>query len=453
MQFELTKLFLKKFSLAIDEKRTKTAIALLKDLHFADIAEIINSISIENASYLFPLLNAQTAADVLVELEENIQKELCKRISAKQLAKIFVKKIDSDDAADILGILEDEKKNEIIKFIDDIKQAGDIVDLLNYDEDTAGGLMAKEFICVKMNLSITACLRELRKQVRNIDEIYYIYVIDNNNILKGTLSLKRLLLSSDTDKKISSIYNANIITVQHHTSSADVAQIMQKYDLVALPVTDNLGRLLGKITIDDVIDVIQEEAEKDYQMISGITGDIEASDKIIHSTKVRLPWLLIGLVGGIIGAHIIGHYESNIIKYTGIALFLPLIAAMAGNVGVQSSSIIVQGLANNSIIASRITKTLFRELIVGVINAVLLSSLIFMYNYFFSDNFLLAITVSISLFVVVIFASLFGTFVPLILNRFKIDPALATGPFITTTNDIFGLLIYLMIAGKVFVLG
>ncbi|MDX9696154.1 MAG: magnesium transporter, partial [Bacteroidales bacterium] len=291
-------------------------------------------------------------------------------------------------------------------------------------------------------------LKEMRRQATEVDEVYYVYVVDDNNVLKGTLSLKRMLLAS-TNASIKSILNKDIISVKTDTKSEEVANIMEKYDLVALPVVDAIGRLVGRITIDDVVDVMREEAERDYQLASGITEDVEHTDNAWLLTRARIPWLFIGLFGGIIGALVIGNYESDLGLYPQMAFFIPLIAAMGGNVGVQSSSIIVQALATNSLGFESIGKKLSKELLVAGINGIILSSVIFAYNFFLSDSFALTITVSTALFSVIVFASLFGTFVPMLLERFKIDPALATGPFITTVNDIMGLFLYLMI-GRVF---
>ncbi|MBU0766009.1 MAG: magnesium transporter, partial [Bacteroidetes bacterium] len=283
----------------------------------------------------------------------------------------------------------------------------------------------------------------------DVDEIYNVYVVDDDGKLVGVLPLKNLVISHPK-KKIANISTDEIKSANVDMPAEDVANAMHKYDLVAIPVVDHIGRLVGKITFDDIVDFIREEAEKDYQMISGITEDVEPSDNIWPLTRARIPWLLIGLVGGILGAQVIGHYEDDIAKFAGLALFLPLIAAMGGNVGVQSSAIIVQGLANKSLGIESTGRKLMKELAVAVIAGVVCSSLIFLYNLFFSDSWALTMTVSSALFSVILFASLFGTFVPLALHRFKIDPALATGPFITTVNDIMGIFIYLSIGSIMF---
>lgn len=444
VQFELTKRYIEELKDLIQAGEEKKVIQLIGDLHAADIAEIYDEISIEEAKFLFLLLDGETAADVLAELDEDDREKFLKILPSDVIARQFIDKMDSDDAADVIADLSEEKKEEVLLHIDDVDQAGEIVELLAYDEDTAGGLMAKELIKVNENWTILTCLKEMSKQAADVDEVYYVYVVDDNDILKGTVSLKKMLLSQNRSK-IKDISNTDVISVKTDTPSEEVAIIMKKYDLVALPVIDSIGRLMGRITIDDVVDIIKEEAEKDYQMASGISEDVESTDNVWLLTRARIPWLLIGLLGGVLVAKVIGLYEIDLGMYPEMAFFIPLIAAMGGNVGVQSSAIIVQGLANNTLgIESTFTK-LMKELTVAGINGITLSGLIFLYNVLATDSFALTLTVSIALFSVIIFASFFGTFIPLLLNRIKVDPALATGPFITTLNDIMGLFIYLMI--------
>lgn len=451
MQFELTKEYIEQLTNEIGSNDEVAVFERVKDLHPADIAEIYDELSIDEARFVHVLLDDETAAEVLVELEEDDRERFLKVLPSEVIAKQFIDKLDSDDAADVIGELPEEKQGEVISHLADLEHAGDIVDLLNYDEDSAGGLMAKELITVNENWNIMTCLKEMRKQAEDVDEVYYVYVIDDNEVLKGTLSLKKLLLSPAT-KKISNIINTDVISVKTDTPSEEVANIMNKYDLVALPVVDTLKRLVGRITIDDVVDLIREEAERDYQLVSGITQDVESSDSAWMLTRARIPWLFIGLFGGIIAALVMGVYEGDLGNFPKMAFFIPLIAAMGGNVGVQSSSIIVQALASNSMGFEGIGRKLFKELGVAAINGVILSSVIFTYNYFFSDSFALTLTVSSALFTVIVFASMFGTFVPMLLNKFDIDPALATGPFITTVNDIMGLLIYLVIGRAFFMI-
>ncbi len=450
MHFELTREYIEQLTGEIEKNDEVAVFERLKDLHPADIAEIYNELSIDEARFVHVLLDDEIAAEVLVQLEEDDRERFLKVLPSDVIAKQFIDKLDSDDAADVIGELPIEKQGEVISHLADLDHAGDIVDLLNYDEDTAGGLMAKELITVNENWNIMTCLKEMRKQAEDVDEVYYVYVIDDNGVLKGTLSLKKLLLSS-ANKKVSNIINTDVILVKTDTSSEEVANIMNKYDLVALPVVDALHRLVGRITIDDVVDVIREEAERDYQLVSGITQDVESSDSAWVLTRARIPWLFIGLFGGIIAALVMGVYEGDLGNFPKMAFFIPLIAAMGGNVGVQSSSIIVQALASNSMGFEGIGRKLLKELGVASINGIILSSVIFTYNYFVSDSFALTLTVSSALFAVIVFASMFGTFVPMLLNRFNIDPALATGPFITTVNDIMGLFIYLVI-GRAFFL-
>jgi len=445
MQFELTKKYLSDLKEAIESSNKEYLVAEVEDLHPADIAEILDEITTREAKYLFQLLEEETSADVLVELEDDVREELLKALSSEEIADQLIDNIDSDDAADVIAELPEEIQEEVIAKIEkeDPEQASDIVDLLNYDEDTAGGLMAKEMVVANQNWTITNCLREMRKQAEELDDVYAVYVIDDEQKLLGLLSLSKMLVSP-AGAIISDIYDKEVHFVKTDEEAEDVANIMDKYDLVVLPVVDDQGVLQGRITIDDVVDVIKEEAEKDYQMASGITADVESSDKIWILSKARLPWLLIGLVGGIFGAKVIGLYEEDIHIYPEMAFFIPLIAAMGGNVGVQSSALIVQGLANNTLGMENLFTKLLKEFGVALINGFICSAIILGYNLFFGDSLALSVTVSVALLSVIIIAGLFGTLVPLLLDRYKIDAALATGPFITTLNDILGLVVYFM---------
>jgi magnesium transporter len=449
MGVELNKEFFEKLQNFIEARDEKQAKLMLDEMHPADIAELFEEIDLDDSKFLFLLLDSETAADVIVELEEEEKEKLLDSIPSDIIADRFIGLMESDDAADVLGDLDEEKSEEIIAHIKDFGHAGDIVDLLNYDEDTAGGLMAKELVAINENLTVKQALGEMRDQAEGIDEIYYLYVVDDKKILKGTIKLKDLLFSS-TNRKVSSILDPDIISVKTDEDAETVAKIMEKYDLVAIPVVDGIGRLVGRITIDDIVDVIREEAEQDYQLMSGITEDVDFSDSVFRQSRSRIPWLLIGMAGGICGSLILGIYEDYIAQYAVLALFLPLIAATGGNAGVQSSAIVVQGLASGDLDLQSISKKLFKEFKVGLINGLVCSTIIFLYNLIFSDNFALTLTVSIALFSVLVFATVFGTFIPLLLNKFKIDPAIATGPFITTSNDIIGLLAYMLIAQVIF---
>jgi magnesium transporter len=444
MQFELTREFVEDLKVLISSKDNAQVLEKINALHPADIAEIFVELEPDESIYLYNLLDSEKSADVLAELEEDEREQFIEEMSGDLIARRVIDNMESDDAADLLSELSEERQEEVLQSIEDVEQAGDIVDLLSYDEDTAGGLMAKELIKVNEDWDIARCIREIRKQYGEVNEFYYVYVVDEDDMLKGTVSLKKLLVARPS-ARIKNILNTNIVSVKTETNSEEVANIMKKYDLVSLPVINTIGRLMGRITIDDVVDVMKEEAEKDYQLISGITEDVEQTDNVFMLTRARLPWLIIGLAGGILGSRVISMHESELKISPEIALFFPLIGAMGGNAGVQSSSIVVQGIAAGTIDLQGITGKLLKEFSVAMINGLILSGLIFIYNLLFSDSFALTITVSIALLSVILFASVFGTFVPLMLQRLHIDPALATGPFITTTNDIIGLSIYLAI--------
>tara|TARA_Y100000385_G_scaffold145208_1_gene150808 strand:+ start:5233 stop:6582 length:1350 start_codon:yes stop_codon:yes gene_type:complete len=442
MKFELTNEFISELNELINNKDPQSVQSYIKDCHHADIAEILDELEFENACFLFELLEDNIAADVLVELEDDLREELLKIHSPKEIAEEFVDNMDSDDAADIISELPENKKQEVLSHIEDQELASDIADLLNYEEDTAGGLMAKELIKVNGNWSVMRCVKEMRRQAEDVELVYTIYVVDDNNVLLGTLSLKRLLLT-DSKTVISDIMKEDIIKVSASMDQEEVANTMNKYDLIVLPVVNDLNQLIGRITADDVMHIMKEEAEKDYQMASGISEDVESSDTVWEITRARLPWLLIGMIGGLFGAKVIGVFDIE--KNYQMAFFIPLIAAMGGNVGVQSAAIVVQSLAGGTNSLGNISQRLLKELGVALVNGVICSSIILLAAYFLGYGILLSLTVSIALLSVIIFAALFGTFIPLILDKNKIDPALATGPFITTVNDVLGLFIYFLI--------
>jgi magnesium transporter len=375
-------------------------------------------------------------------LEEEDRVRFLESLPGEVIAKRFIDRMDSDDAADVLGELDESLQQEVLSHIEDISAAGDIADLMTYDEDTAGGIMAKELIKVKENWTIPMCLRSMRRQAEEVDEVYFVYVVDNDGVLKGTLSLKKMLLSP-ADAKIKEILNSDVISVHDDASSEEVSNIMDKYGLVALPVVDGVGRLVGRITIDDVVDVIREEAEKDYQLASGITDDVESSDSVWVHTRARVPWLLLGMLGGILGSRVIGGFLGLLKDHPELAFFMPLIGAMGGNVGIQSSAIIVQSLASGTMGIDTTWGKLFKELTIALLNASVLSFIILTYNHLAGADLALTGTVAAAMFSVVVFASLFGTFIPMFLKRINIDPAVATGPFVTTINDIIGMFIYL----------
>ncbi|MFT6243729.1 MAG: magnesium transporter [Salibacteraceae bacterium] len=443
MSFKLTKDFLESVNEAIEQRNFAWFKQNVFNLHDADVAAIIDELDEEEAAYLYGLLNENMQADVLIELDEGTRDAILGAFSSKEFAE-QLENLDSDDAADILSELPQGQIEEIISHIQDSEAAEDIVDLLNYDEDTAGGLMQKEFIQARIDWPVNRCIIELRRQAEEVEKVYTIYVVNDANKLVGFLSLKRLLFASPLTKIRDLFQDKNVISVKTSDDDEYVAKIMEKYDLVSVPVIDLQGKLVGRITIDDVVDVIIEEAEKDLQMASGISEKIESNSSIWKMSRARMPWLLIGLLGGILGAQVISGFEADIMIVPQLAFFIPLITAMGGNVGVQSSAIVVQSLARGDDQFGSILKKLAKESLVALVNGIVLSFIVYGFAYIF-DNAILGLVVSISLFTVIMFAAVFGTLIPLILDRYKIDPALATGPFITTLNDVLGLFIYFTI--------
>jgi magnesium transporter len=442
MSFELTSIFVENIKDAIDKKSVGFLKDQLHELYPADIAEVLNRLTDHEAAYIYELLDDQTAPQVLLELDDEKREDLLANFSAKKIAE-QIDNMDSDDAADVIAELPEEMQDQVLSQIEDIEQASDIAELINYEEGTAGSLMAKELVSVYSFETVTACIDEIRRQIENVESMYTVYVVDNNEKFIGVLSLKKLIISHPL-ARVEEIYDADVVFVKTSTSNVEVAEIMQKYNLVVLPVVDQLGRLVGRITIDDVVDVIKEAADENLQRMSGISDDVDSNDKVWRLSRARIPWLLVGMCGGIVGSRIIGTYETQIKVHPEMAYFIPLIGAMGGNVGVQSSAIIVQALANNSLLGDNIGPKLLKELTVGLVNGLICSLLILAYA-FLTEDWQLSATVSVALFTVILFASFLGTFVPLTMNRFKINPALATGPFVTTLNDIIGITIYFLV--------
>ncbi|RAK24563.1 magnesium transporter [Flavobacterium aquaticum] len=444
MEFKISREFLSEIEQLISENKSQELLLLLEDIHFADIAEIMEELDDYGAGYIFNTLDSEKTAEILLELDEEVREKILKNLSPKEIAE-ELDELSTDDAADIIAELPQHKKEQVISELEDVEHAKDIVDLLRYDEDSAGGLMGKELVKVNENWNVLTCVKEMRAQAENVSRVHSIYVVDDEERLKGRLSLKDLLTTS-TKTPISDVYIKKVDYVKVDTKDVEVARIMQKYDLEAIPVVDELGRLVGRITIDDIIDVIKEEADKDYQLAAGISQDVEADDSILELTKARLPWLVLALFGGFISVHVLGIFEPVMELHPELFFFTPLIAAMAGNVGVQSSAIIVQGLANNTIIGP-VVERLLKELSLSLLNGVILSVILLAGSYFLLGYEIhVGYTVSIALLSVIIMASLIGTFIPIILNKYGVDPALATGPFITTSNDILGILTYFTIA-------
>ena len=447
MQFKVSKEFIEQVTALIESKNDHELEVLLTDLHHADIAEILDELSFDDATHIFKILDSEKTAEILLELDEDLRENILSRLSSKEIAE-ELDELETNDAADIIAELSQQIKEEVISELQDVEHAKDIVDLLRYDEDTAGGIMHKELVKVNENWNVLTCVKEMRIQAENISRVHSIYVVDDEDRLKGRLSLKDLLTTS-TKTPIKDIYIRKLNFAKVDDEDVEVARTMQKYDLEAIPVVDELGRLVGRITIDDILDVIKDEADKDYQLAAGISQDVEADDSILELTRARLPWLVLALLGGFITVRVLGLFEGAMAEHGKLFFFTPLIAAMAGNVGVQSSAIIVQGLANNTLSGS-VFNRLIKEISLSLLNGVILAAILFAGGHFLLNLELIeGIIVSGALISVIIIASLIGTFIPLLLDKFGIDPALATGPFITTSNDICGILIYFSIAKAV----
>jgi magnesium transporter len=447
MEFKISKELITQIETLVQQNNIVELESILHEIHFADIAEIMNDLETSEAIYIFNLLDSEITAEILLELDDEVRENILRSLSAKEIAE-ELDELDTDDAADIIAELPQSKKAQVISELEDVEHAKDIVDLLRYDENTAGGIMAKELVKVNENWNVLTCVKEMRAQAENVTRVHSIYVVDDEDRLKGRLSLKDLLTTS-TKTQISDIYIKKVDYVRVETKDVEVARIMQKYDLEAIPVVDELDRLVGRVTIDDIIDIIKEEADKDYQLAAGISQDVEADDSILELTKARLPWLVLALFGGFISVRVLGVFEPMMNSHRMLLFFTPLIAAMAGNVGVQSSAIVVQGLANNSITGS-LWNRLLKELSLSLLNGSILAIILILGTHFLLGyEFIIGITVSIALLSVIVVASLIGTFIPIVLDKYEIDPALATGPFITTSNDILGIIIYFSIARMV----
>ena len=443
--FELSKEIIQEISQLISNKKNKEIKKKVNEIHYADLAEIINELNFQESIYLIKLIDSDKTSDVLTELDEDVREKILERLSEKEIA-VEIKELDSDDAADILSELSDEKQEKVISLIKDENITDNIRELLNYEEDSAGGLMAKELISVNENWSVLTCLREIRKQAKDITRVHSIYVLNKKKVLIGRLSLKDLI-TSPSKSKIKEIYIPKVDFVNVNDSADEVAKLMSKYDLEAIPVVNDKTELLGRITIDDIVDYIKDEAEEDYLLAAGISNDVEADDSILELTKARLPWLILGLFGGLGSVFILESFENIMATKELRALFFytPLIAAMAGNVGVQSSAIVVQGLANDQIKGSLISR-LIKEISLTLLNGIILSLIIIVFGLLINQSFDMSITISVSMILVIIVAALIGTSVPIILEKFGIDPAIATGPFITTGNDVIGILLFFYIA-------
>ena len=430
--------------LILSEDKSKV-IEKLKDVHYADLAEIFELLEISEVVYIIKIFDKQKSADALAELDEDIREGIIENLSEKEIAE-KIEELDSDDATDIISELTEERQERVFSQIKDSSLAEDIKELLKYGENTAGGLMAKELVKVNENLSISKCLDEIRKQAKNVSRVHSIYVVDSGNKLKGRLSLKDLV-TAKARTRVKDIYIPNVDYVHVNLEGEEVAKVMSKYDLEAIPVVNNRKILLGRITIDDIVDLIKDEADKDYQLAAGISSEVEANDSIFQLTKARLPWLFLGLLGGIGSVFILKDFEQimNEPNLRNLFFYTPLIAAMAGNVGVQSSAIIVQGLAND-LVKGSLLSILIKEVGLSLINGLALALVLIVFGQIVNQDLLMSFTIAGSMMGVIVIAALVGTFIPIILDKQGIDPAIATGPFITTANDIFGIFLFFYIA-------
>lgn len=446
IQFQLSDELIEKVELLIEQQNDKELKTLLDEYHFADIAEILDELSQDEAIYIIKLLDSETTSYILMELDEDIREKILKNLSAKEIAE-EIEELDTDDAADMISELPEDRQEEVISNIEDQEHKAEIEELLAYDEDSAGGLMAKELVKVYETWTVAGCMRRIRGQAKDVKRVHSIYVVDKEDKLIGRLSLKDLI-TAKSDEKIAEISNSNVDYANVSDDVEDVAKIMQKYDLEAIPVVDDNHTLVGRITIDDIVDVIREEADKDYQLAAGISQDVEADDSILELTKARLPWLVLGLFGGLGSVFIMKDYEHIMSTVPSLFFYTPLIAAMAGNVGVQSSAIIVQGLANDNVKGSLINR-LLKEVGLSLINGFALALLVLLFGSIIGQDTTESIAIAVSMMSVIVVAALVGTFVPIILDKRGIDPAIATGPFITTSNDILGIYLFFVLAGLI----
>ncbi len=443
-QFELTKEFLEKFECLLEERDAKSILKSLEGINSADITSLLYEFDTEECIYIVDILEDKVSAEILKDLDDDIRSRFLQEISVSEVAR-YVEHLDSDDGADLLKQIPLKLQEQVIGMLKSDEKAGYLLDLMQYDEDVAGGLMAKELIKANINWTVSQCIEEIRKQAENVSKIYSVYVVDDLDKLHGKISLKKMLLATD-QTKISDIYDLDIVSVETYLEELEVAQIMQKYDLDAIPVVNARGKLVGRITIDDVLDVVTELAEEERQMMSGISSDVEEDDSVWALSKARLPWLFVGIMGGLLGAYFISFYEEDLKVVPMMAFFVPLITATGGNVGIQSSSLVVQSLANRNAFKDSLLSRLVKVLFVAVVNGIILAIIVFGIVILSKSDQNIAMTVSIALFSVVLLASFMGTITPLILDKFGINPALASGPFITTANDLMGLVVYFSVA-------
>lgn len=444
-QFELSKEYLESLRQGIEAEDLEFIRESLDGVNVADVAAILDELSLDESIYVLRILPGQLAADILIELDDTTLFRVLKEMKEEEISS-FIELMDSDDGADILNLLPEKVREDVISHFKDQIKSDQILELLRYEEDTAGGIMAKEYIRANKNWNVVQTINEIRRQAENVEKIYSIYVVNNRQQLLGRVSLKKIVLAAE-DTRIEDIYDDEVVSVPTHMDQEHVAEIMRKYDLESVPVVNSKNKLVGRITVDDILDVIREEADEDIQAMSGISDTVDEYDSVIKLTKARLPWLMIGIVGGLLGAGFIGFFEEGLSKVTALAFFIPLITATGGNVGIQSSSLVVQSLANKSAFDDSLWARFVKGLIVAIINGLILATFVFgVVVLFYHTEVAFAFVVSIALFSVVLLSSFMGTFTPIVLDRFGINPALASGPFITTANDLIGLAVYFLVA-------
>ena len=443
--FELSKEYLESLREGIELNDNDFIIESLEGVNVADIAAILDELNMDEAIYVLRLLEPVISADILIELDEDSLIKVIREMEVVELASL-IDQMDSDDAADILILMPSKEREEVIAHLQEREKSANILELLRYDEDSAGGLMAKEFIRANQNWNVVQTIEEIRRQAEKVEKIYSIYVVDNKQHLLGRVSLKKIILAS-SDTKISDIYEPELISVPTYMDGEEVAEIMRKYDLESLPVVNAKNRLVGRITVDDILDLIREQSEEDMQAMTGISADVEESDSVFRISKARLPWLLIGVIGGLMGAGIIDFFEAGLQKIIALASFIPLVAATGGNVGIQSSSLVVQTLASKSVFDDTPWQRFIKGLLIALVNGVVLGSFVFtVVVLFYKHEWIFGLTIGLAMFCVVLMASFMGTVTPLVLNKFGINPAIASGPFITTANDLLGLAVYFGVA-------
>lgn len=441
IKFDLTADFRDRFQKALNQQDSAFIRESLEDVNSADITELLYEFTPEESKYTLDLLSIDVRAEIIKDLDREMRKGFLKAYSSTEISAL-VNLLDSDDAADILNELPIKIREEVLAGLEqDVRVQ--VIDLLRYDANVAGGLMAKELIKARSHWSVVQCIEEIRKQAENVTKVSTVFVVDGDNKLLGSVALHALVIS-DANKVVADILNDDIVSVETYMMDTEVAGIMKKYDLESVPVVNVQGQLVGRITIDDIVDVITEQADEDRQLMSGITEDVEEDDTVWKNTRARLPWLLIGVFGGMVSARFMGLFEQELARITAIAFFVPLIQATGGNVGIQSSSLVVQTLASSGYVDEDLWHRLSKVIFVALLNGFFLSVTVFGANLLLFGNQQLSIVVSIALFSVVVFASLVGTLTPLILNRFGFNPAVASGPFITTINDMLGLTVYFL---------